>query len=118
MAAVYHVTVECTAEEDDAFSVEAVAAELHRFAPRTIAVDTAGIGKVVLASLRARGLPATALEKRPRPTLPEVQRVEELSKQVDKLEREAELRERDLTHLREYQRDIRVLISRLDLCRD
>lgn len=114
MAAVYHVTVECAVEDDPAFSVEAVTEALIRLNPATIQVDAAGIGRVVLASLQARGLGAVALEKRPRPVLAEVQRIEELSKEVDRLRHEAELRERDLMHLREYRADIRTLIKRLD----
>lgn len=112
MSAVYHVTVDCTAE-DPAFSVEAVAADLSRLNPASITVDTAGIGKVVLASLQARGLPAKALEKRPRPVLAEVQRIEEISRERDAMAHKLEVAELENRHLKDYQRDIRKLIARL-----
>ena len=113
MGVEYHVTVVADAE-DPAFSVAAVGDALLALQPASVLVDAAGIGRVVLASLQARGLPAKALEKRPRPTLPEIQRCEELSQQITKLKHELELAEKDLHHLRTYQRDIRVLIERLD----
>jgi hypothetical protein len=106
-----HVTIDPNAEGR---SSEQLGDALVLLAPTRIEVDCGGMGRVLLASLQARGLPAVALEKRPRPVLAEVQRIEELSREVDRLKHEAELRERDLIHLRDYQRDVRILIGRLE----
>lgn len=114
MPASFEVTVTLTNGDDPGFSVAAVGDALLALKPTSVLVDTAGIGRVVLASLQARGLPAKALEKRPRPTLPEIQRCEELSAQITRLKHELELAEMDRKHLQAYQRDIRVLIERLD----
>ncbi len=108
-----HVTLDPMIE--DGLTVEAIAESMVQLKPTTLTVDLADpLGRVLLASLQARGLPAQALEKRPRPVLAEVQRIEELSRDVERLKREAELHELELRHLREYQQDVRILIQRLD----
>ena len=110
----YHVTIDPTPSEDGE-PIEAIAEAMVRLGPASIAVDLAGsAGRVVLASLQARGLPATALEKRPRPTLPEIQRAEDLSRVVDGLRADLEDRDLELKLLREYRDDVRILIQRLD----
>ena len=112
MAFAYHVTIEATDPEGP--PVEVVAEAMHRLGATSIAVDTAGIGRVLLASLQARGLPAVALEKRPRPVLAEVQRIEELSSALSKLQKQFDEQALELKFQREYRRDIQILIGRLD----
>lgn len=111
-----HVAIEGLSEDmaPMAPSVSGLGDALLALKPTSVTVDAAGIGRVVLASLQTRGLPAKALEKQPRPTLSEVSRVTELSREIEDLKRVHELREQELEHLRAYQRDIRVLIERLD----
>lgn len=108
-----HVTVDLL--QEDGMTVEDVAEALARLKPATIAVDLAGpVGRTLLASLTSRGLPAAVLEKRPRPTLHEVTRITELSREVEELKRESELQKLDLRRLREYQKDVSILIQRLE----
>lgn len=110
----YHVIIDPIPSEDGQ-PIEAIAEAMHRLAPASIAVDLAGpAGRVVLASLQARGLPATALEKRPRPVLAEVQRIEELCREKDALHATVEMQKLEIKLLREYRDDVRILIQRLD----
>lgn len=114
----FHVTIEPV--PDDGLTVEAYAEAVQMLKPASVQVDCggAGLGRVLLASLQARGIPATALEKRPRPTLPEVLRIEELSQQLSSANRELEERKQsdslELKLLREYKRDVQILIGRLE----
>jgi hypothetical protein len=87
---------------------------LERLQPASITVDSAGVGRVLLAALQTRGLPAHALEKRPRPTLPEIQHAEALSKEVATLKAKLEQQEQEFKQLRDYQRDIRILLNKID----
>ncbi len=111
----YHVTVIPYAD-DPAFSVATASDAVMALKPTSVLVDCggSGIGRVLLASLQAKGLPAKALEKRERPSLLEVSRVTELTRELKDAQHEAELLKLELKMLREYQRDIRVLINRLD----
>lgn len=108
-----HVTLDGLVE-DMKPSIAEFRERLERLQPTSITVDTGGAGRVLLAALQTRGLPATALEKRARPTLAEITRAEELSREVEALKEDARERETELRHLRDYPRDIRVLIARLD----
>ncbi len=108
-----HVSIDPMME--DGRTVESIAESMVQLKPTTIAVDMAGpLGRVLLASLQARGLPAVALEKRPRPVLGEVMRIEELSAALNKLQAQHAEQALELKFLREYRSDIRVLIERLD----
>ena len=109
----YHVTINPLME--DGLTVEAYAEAMAALKPASISVDMAGpLGRVLLASLQARGLPAAVLEKRPRPVLGEVMRIEELSAELNKLKAQHAEQALELKFLREYRQDIRVLIERLD----
>ena len=109
----YHVTIDPVVE--DGTPVEAIAEAMVRLGPATILVDLAGpMGRVLLASLQARGLPATALEKRPRPTLPEVQHIEHLSKAAKDMQETIDQQRLELRLLREYKHDVQILIARLE----
>lgn len=108
-----HVTIDLMRE--DGLTVEQVAEAMAQVKPASISVDMGGpTGRVLLASLQSRGLPATALEKRPRPVLAEVQRIEELSSALAVLQTKYAEQALELKFLREYRQDIRVLIERLD----
>lgn len=110
----YHVIIDPTPSEDGE-PIEAIAEAMHRLAPASIQVDLGGsAGRVVLAALQARGIAATALEKRPRPTLPEVQRIEDLSRTLAETQALLADQELELKLLREYRDDVRILIQRLD----
>ena len=108
-----HVSIDGLTEDIQP-SVAEFMDRLEQLRPASISVDTGGAGRMLLAALQTRGLPAHALEKRPRPTLPEITHAEALSKQVEELKQKSEKDERELKLLRDYQRDIRVLINRLD----
>lgn len=110
----YHVIIDPIPSEDGQ-TVEAIAEAMHRLGPASIQVDLAGsAGRVVLAALQARGIAATALEKRPRPVLAEVQRIEELSKALENMRASVDQQDLELKLLREYRDDVRILIQRLD----
>lgn len=108
-----HVTIDPVPSEDG-LTVEQIAACLLQLKPASIDVDCAGPGRVVLASLQAKGLPAKALEKRPRPTLPDVERAEAESRRAAALKTELEQCEREKKLLEESLRLLRILIERLD----
>lgn len=109
----YHVTID--GATDDGLTVEQIAAQMQTLKPASITVDCAGgLGRVLLASLQAKGLPAKALEKRERPTLPEIQRAEQLSEVALNLRDTIEEQRKEIQHLRDYQRDVRILIARLE----
>lgn len=109
------VAVHVTIDPEEGIPSEQYADAMQRLAPASIAVDMGGaLGRLVLASLQARGLPATALEKRPRPALPELQRIEELSKAISGLQGDLETARLELRLLREYKHDVQILIARLE----
>jgi hypothetical protein len=100
--------------EDSAESLSEFIDRLASLKPTGIKVDTGGTGRVLLAALLSRGLPATPLEKRERPSLPEITRAEELSREVTALKATAEARDLETRLLREHQRQLRILIDRLE----
>lgn len=109
----FHLTIETLI--DDGLTVEQYAAAVQALKPATVQVDCGGgIGRTLLASLQSRGIPATALEKRPRPTLPEVQRAEEESRKAAALKDELQQCQREKGLLQDHLRDLRILIAKLD----
>lgn len=109
----YHVTIEPF--EMNGPTVAEIAEAMRALAPASVQVDMGcPLGKVLLASLQARNIPATALEKRPRPVLAEVQRIEALSKELDECKGERESLQTENRVLREHLRDLRTLIQRLE----
>lgn len=100
--------------EDAHPSVSDLMDRLAALKPTSITVDAIGPGRMLLAAMQTAGLPARALEKRPRPSLPEVTRAEELSRTLDKMRHEMELKDQELRLLREHQKHLHTLIERLD----
>jgi hypothetical protein len=108
-----HVSIDGLTED----TYPSVAEFMERIAalkPASITVDAGGTGRMLIAAMQTRGLPATALEKRPRPVLSEIQRIEELSREVKDLKATAEARDLETRLLREHQRQLRILIDRLE----
>jgi len=100
---------------DDGVTVEQIADAMRALKPATIKVDCSGYGQHVLRDLQQlHGIPATALEKRERPQLLEVQRISELSAELAKQKAEREQQDLELRLLREHQKQLRILIERLD----
>lgn len=111
----YHIAVTIDPLTEEGRSVEQIAEAMLQLKPASITVDLgAPLGRVLLASLQAKGLPATAFEKRPRPTLPEVAHADQLSQACKELQQVIDDQRKELKHLREYQHDVRVLIQRLE----
>lgn len=108
-----HVTLDGLVQDMKPSAAEFVDS-LERLKPTSVTVDCAGAGRVLLAALQTRGLPAVALEKRERPALLEVQRIAELSTTITDLQTQNAEQRKELQFLRDYQRDIRVLIQRLE----
>lgn len=113
-AVAIQVVITPETEDPPSIAVATLAALLEQLKPTEISVDASCGGRVVLAALQARGLPAHALEKRPRPTLPEVAQAEAASREAIALKAELEETKRELRHLREYREHIGKLIERLD----
>ena len=109
------ISVTIDPSTEDGLTTEQVAELLRPLKPASISVDCAGgLGKVLLASLQSRGMPATALEKRERPVLAEVQRISDLCRAAEDLKQTIKEQRIELEALREYKRDIRILLSRLE----
>lgn len=108
----FHLTIEPLVE--DGLTVEAYVEAVRALNPKTVQVDCWGIGRTLLESLQAKGIDAHALEKRPRPALPEVQRAEEESRKAAALKTENEQLQRENRMLNEHLKRLHTLIDRLD----
>ena len=106
------ITLEKAAREEQ---IGGVVESIIDLAPARVEVDlSAPTGKALFAALKTRNEPAFPLEKRERPALPEVRRIEELSKENEALKTET-IRLRDLLGTAQaHLEDLRTLIRRLD----